>query len=216
MKNFGFFCQALDKQRQIGFLQWRSREIKLENVTDEGYRQLLTGAIACGFEEFRQRVLMSIQNLRQPPAEKPLGEAEGSLAICISASKSDRDLGLRVRDILMDLGADALTAPTEPTSEQTPTDFNAQLDEVMTGSEGVIIVYGQTAPAWVQAQYVRARKVLVQRRKGVWGALLDGPPRDKPDAGVASRNLMMLDCRDGPQRYHLERFVNALRGAAHA
>jgi hypothetical protein len=207
----------LVKRRQLALLQWRSRDIKLENVADEGYRQLLTGAIACGFEEFRQRVLMSIQNLRQPsPAEKPLGEAEESLAICISASKSDQDLGRRVRDILVDLGADALTAPTEPTPDQTPTDFNSQLDEVMTGSEGVIIVYGQTGPAWVQAQYVRARKVLALRRKGVWGALLDGPPRDKPEAGVASRNLMMLDCRDGPQRQHIERFVNALRETDHA
>ena len=84
------------------------------------------------------------------------------------------------------------------------------------GSEGVIIVYGRSAPAWVQAQYVRARKVLAQRRKGVWGALLEGPPRDKPEVGVASRSLMMLDCRDGPQRQHIERFVNTLRGAAHA
>ena len=207
----------LARQQQLAFLQWRSRDIKLENVTDEGYRQLITGAIACGFEEFRQRVLTAVQNLSRPsPAEKPPSEAEGALAICISANKLDRDLSLRVRDILVDLGADALTAPTEPTPDQTPTDFNAQLDEVMTGSEGVIIVYGQTAPAWVQAQYVRARKALAQQRKGVWGALLDGPPRDKPDAGVASRNLMMLDCRDGPQRHHLERFVNVLRGAGYA
>lgn len=63
---------------------------------------------------------------------------------------------------------------------------------------------------------MRARKALAQQRKGVWGALLNGPPHDKPDAGVASRNLMMLDCRDGPQRYHLERFVNALREVGHA
>lgn len=207
----------LAKQQQLALLQWRSRDIKLENVSDENHRQLLTGAIACGFEEFRQRVLTAVQNLSRPsPGEKPPSEAEGALAICISANKSDRDLSLRVRDILVDLGADALTAPTEPTADQTPTDFNAQLDEVMIGSEGVIIIYGQTAPAWVQAQYVRARKALAQQRKGVWGALLNGPPRDKPDAGVSSRNLMMLDCRDGPQRQHLERFVNVLRGAGHA
>ena len=204
------------KQRQLAFLQWRSRDIPLEQVTDESHRQLLTGAIACGFEEFRQRVLTTVQNLSRPsPAGKSTSEADDSVAICISAHKVDRDLGLRVRDILVDLGADALTAPTEPTPGQAPTDFNTQLDEVIVGSEGLIIVYGQTPSAWVQAQYIRARKVLAQRRKGLWGALLDGPPSEKPDAGVASRNLMTLDCRDGPQRHHIERFVNALRGVGH-
>lgn len=207
---------ACAKQRQLGFLRWRSREIKLESVADEIYRQLLTGATACGFEEFRQRVITEVQNLCRPlPAEKAASEGASSLAICVNASKPDQELGLRVRDILFDLGAEALTTPNEPSFGQTPTDFNAQLDEVMGGSEGVIIVYGQTSPSWVQAQYVRARKVLAQH-KGVWGALLDGPPRDKPDAGVASRNLMMLDCREGPRRQHIERFIETLRGAGHA
>ena len=177
----------------------------------------LLGATACGFEEFRQRVLTVIGDLKKPlPAEQSVSDIENELAICVSANKADLDLGFRVRDILLDLGADALTTPIEPYSGQTPTDFNAQLDKVMLGSEGVIIVYGQTSPAWVQAQYIRARKVLSQQRKGVWGALLNGPPLNKPDAGIASRNLMMLDCREGPQRQHIERFVDALRGASHA
>lgn len=82
----------------------------------------------------------------------------------------------------------------------------------MIGSEGLIIVYGQTPPAWVQAQYIRARKVLAQKRKGIWGALLDGPPSEKQDVGLATENLIMLDCRDGPQRHHIERFIKVLRG----
>ena len=136
---------------------------------------------------------------RPSPALKPPIKTRRALAICISANKLDRDLSLRVRDILVDLGADALTAPTEPTPDQTPTDFNAQLDEVMTGSEGVIIVYGQTAPAWVQAQYVRARKALAQQRKGVWGALLDGPPLTSR-CRHSSRNLGWTP--GWPHRHH--------------
>ncbi|MGY6277520.1 toll/interleukin-1 receptor domain-containing protein [Methylomonas sp. MgM2] len=205
------------RQSRVDFLRWRNREINLEDIADGRYRQLLTGAVACGFEEFRQRVLTRIADLNKPlPAEQAISDTVNELAICVSADKADRDLGFRIRDILLELGTDALTTPTEPYSGQTPTDFNAQLDEVMLGSQGVIIVYGQSSPAWVQAQYVRARKVLSQQRKGIWGALLDGPPRDKPDVGVASRNLMMLDCREGPQRRPIERFVDALRGAGHA
>jgi hypothetical protein len=67
----------------------------------------------------------------------------------------------------------------------------------------------------VQAQYIRARKIMVQQRKGVWAALLDGPPQEKEDVGIASKNLMLLDCRAGEERRLIERFVNTLREGNH-
>ena len=79
----------------------------------------------------------------------------------------------------------------------------------------MIIVYGQTPPVWVQAQYLRARKALAQKHKGLWSALLNGPPFDKPSAGLAGRNLMTLDYRDGLLHHEVERFVNTLRGEKH-
>jgi hypothetical protein len=174
----------------------------------------LTGAIACGFEEFRQRVLAAVQSLNQQSLIKPPNEVE-SLAICISAHKTDYDLGMQVRDILVELGADAFTTQTEPAPDQSPTEFNTQLDEVITNSEGVIIVYGHTPPVWVQAQYMRARKALAQKHKGLWSALLDGPPIDKPSVGMAGKNLMTLECRHGLLYHEVERFVNTLRGESH-
>ena len=212
----GVAASQVAKQQHCPFLQWRSRELKLENVADEAHRQMLTGAIASGFEEFRQRVLSTLANLSLA-ASKPeqVLDADSSLAICINANKSDRELGDKIRNILYDLGAEALSAPTEPRADQPPTAFNAELDEVIAGSEGLIIVYGYASPAWVQAQYIRARKILAQQRKGVWAALLDGPPQEKEDVGIASRNLMLLDCRAGAERQHIEHFVNTLRGGSH-
>jgi hypothetical protein len=210
-------ASAFSKQQQCAFLQWRNRDINLDQVTDNDHRHLLTGAIACGFEEFRQRVLTAVQSLNQASSVKPISNNEDeSLAICISAYKADYDLGLQIRDILIELGADALTTQTEPAPNQSPTEFNTQFDEVITNSEGMIIVYGQTPPVWVQAQYMRARKALAQKHKGLWSALLDGPPFDKPSAGLAGRNLMTLECRDGLLKYQIERFVNMLRGEHHA
>ncbi len=212
----GIAASNAAKQQQSPFLQWRNRELKLENVADEAHRQLLTGAIASGFEEFRQRVLATLDNLcRAAGKTQQVLDVENSLAICINANKSDRELGDKVRNILYDLGADALSAPTEPRPDQAPTAFNAELDEVIAGSEGLIIVYGHASPAWVQAQYIRARKIMAQQRKGVWAALLDGPPQEKEDVGIASRNLMLLDCRAGAERRQIERFVNSLRGGSH-
>lgn len=210
-------ANVISRQRRCSFLQWRNRDIDLDQVHDEAHRSLLTGAIACGFEEFRQRVLAAVQSLNQPSSVKPSTTYhDESLAICISAHKADYDLGLQVRDILVELGADAFTTQTEPAPDQTPSEFNMQLDEVIANSEGMIIVYGQTPPVWVQAQYMRARKALAQKHKGLWSALLDGPPVDKPSAGVAGRNLMMLECRHGGFHDEVERFVNTLREVSHA
>ena len=207
-------ASAFSRQQQCAFLQWRNRDINLDQVSDEAHRQLLTGAIACGFEEFRQRVLATVQSLNQPSVIKSPSEDE-SLAICISANKADYDLGLQVRDILVELGADAFTTQTEPSPDQSPTEFNIQLDEVIANCEGMIIIYGQTPPVWVQAQYMRARKVLAQKHKGLWSALLDGPPANKPGVGLAGKSLITLECRDGFFHDQIERFVNTLRGEKH-
>lgn len=208
------FAKEIAKQRQIPFLQWRSKELTLESISDKPYRQLLTGAIACGFEEFRQRVLTTLQELNENKGETPAR----SLAICINADKSDLDLARRVKQILFDLDADAFIAPAQAPG-QLASDFSKQLDEVIRGSEGVIFIYGQSLPTWVVSQFQLARKALLtQQRKGIWGALLDGPPPpdDKLDVDIASKNLMTLNCRDGEERQLIEQFVNALREACHA
>lgn len=133
-----------------------------------------------------------------------------SIMICISAHKADYDLGLQVRDILLELGANALTAQTEPALNQSLGEFRTQLDIVIDESEGMIIVYGQAPPMWIQAQYAQARKVTGLRDKVFFTALLDGPPIEKPSVGLGGRNLMTLECRDGLLRDEIERFVNAL------
>ncbi len=207
---------AFSRQQGCSFLQWRNRDINLDQVTDEDHRRLLTGAIACGFEEFRQRVLAAVQSLNQSSSLKLTADNEDQpLTICISANKADYDLGLTVRDILKDLGAFTFTTQTEPAPNQSPTEFITELDEVISNSEGMIFVYGQTSPGWVQTQYMRALKALAQKRKRLWSALLNGPPFDKPDAGLAGKNLMTLEYRDGLLHDEVERFVNTLRGEKH-
>lgn len=204
------------------FLQWRSFQADLETPDKGPYRQLLTGAMVCGFEEFRQHVLTAVAALRRPPerarqpesAKEILGIAE-SLAICVSAHKQDESLGREVAEMLLDLGEDAVMPSAEPAVDELPEQFNEQLKSVIGGSEGVIIVYGRSSPGWVQAQYINAKKLLAQKRRGVWGALLDGPPEGKPQP-VFSSNLLLLDCRGGVTREQIARFVQTLRGPAHA
>jgi hypothetical protein len=201
-------------RRGVPLLSWRPPGTDLEGITDEAWRRLLTGTIASSFEEFRQLVLSSSAPLlgqmgrsKSPPA--PISQAD-SLAICVNVEPRDKELGIRVVEILAELGEEPLVAP-DPAPEQPPADYHWQLDQVIEASEGIVIVYGQCPPAWVLAQYARARKVLAQKRRGIWGALVDGPPKEKPVTGVQSRSIMTLDCRDGPRPEPIAQFVEALR-----
>ncbi len=81
-------------------LQWRNPAIELDAVDNEYYRHLLTGATACGFEEFRQQVIKQVAAIRAendapPPSISP---------ICVRAHKHDIDLSGQVTQILLDLG----------------------------------------------------------------------------------------------------------------
>jgi hypothetical protein len=212
------------KRNNLTFLQWRPFEVGLEIVSDHADRAALTGVMACGFEEFRQRVLKTLEAHFVGTAENRQGTAETSQGsgklegndvpplICVNANAQDRDLSLRISEMLVELGVDTVLSP-EPSTDESPAEFRKQLAQVVENSQGVLFVYGRSNPAWIQAQYIHARKIVAQHRRGIWGALLDGPPSTKAPHGVASANLMMIDCRAGLMRDHLARFVDVLRGS---
>ena len=57
-----------------------------------------------------------------------------------------------------------------------------------------------------------SKKLLAQSHRGIWGALVDGPPPQKASHGIRARNeLMVLNCRERtPDRSILQPFVSSL------
>jgi hypothetical protein len=135
------------------------------------------------------------------------------LRLVINADKPDRGLGKQAQGLLDELDVDAILA-AEPLPTQLPADYRKDLEAQLEDSHGVLIVYGEAPASWAQAQYSMASKVLAMRCLGVWGGLLDGPPEIKPDHGLPSRRLKVLDCRKGLRPELLQDFVNTLRQAA--
>ena len=219
-------ARATSANRSQAFSLWRSPDIQLETITNPEYAQLLTGAAAGGLEDFQRHVLSRL-------APKPVIDTVslaiaapdtatmGALSICVSADGPDRELGQRVRDMLFTLGADVSLTP-EPAPDQPPSQWRQDYETILGASHGVVIIYGSTPPSWVQAQVQASRKLLARTRRGVWGALLDGPPGGQPDHGVRSHNVVLLDCRTGVAPEPLKRFLDTLRSggteasAAHA
>ena len=206
-------AEAVAARRGVPMLRWRPRDVVLDRVADAEYRALLTGIQTSTAEEFKQRVVrMLTTRSRDTPVAEPISaESAADLYILVKADTVDRDLAFHAQVSLADLGVDVAVAP-DPQPEQTPEQIRLAQEEQLQTCDGVVLVYGRTRPSWVQSQFAFSRKVLAQRRRrGVWGALLDGPPHPKPDAGLRSPNLLLLECRRGIDPNELERFVYALR-----
>jgi hypothetical protein len=99
---------------------------------------------------------------------------------------------------------------SEPSPDQSPEQNRHAQQEELQACDAVVIIYGRTPPTWVHAQFAFSRRLLAQRRRGVWGALLDGPPQEKPDAGLKSPSLLLLNCRGGLDAGALAGFVETL------
>ena len=213
-------ARAATAARPHAYSVWRAPDVKLEDVANPAYAQLLTGAATGGLEDFQRHVLSRIApkvtSVQASPASPPvLATSTDQLSICVSADGPDRELGQRVRDMLFTLGVDASLAP-EPAPDQPPARWRQDYEAVLGESHGLVIVYGSTPPSWVQAQVQSARKLLARTRRGVWGALLDGPPGQQPDHGVRSHNVVLLDCRGGIAPEPLAHFLSLLRSAGSA
>lgn len=192
-------------RRNLPLRLWRLPEIDLNAVADPVYRALLQRAAACDWDAFQRQLADCL-------ADQPLPPARSSLSVVVNADKPDRELGKRVQDMLGELEVDA-TLAAEPLPTQLPAEHRKHLEELLGDSHGVLIVYGAAPPSWVQVQHAHARKVLAyNNRSGVWGALLDGPPEQKPDHGISNRNrnLMLLNCRQGVAVGVLREFVAKL------
>ena len=129
--------------------------------------------------------------------------------IVVNANPVDLELAIRVRKSLVKIGAEVdLTAPPQPAD--TPKQVRLAQEKQLSNCDGVVLVYGRTEPAWVKSQFAITSKLLGLRRRGVWGALLSGPPENKPNVDVNSPNLVLLDCRAGVNQTLLKTFVSAL------
>jgi len=161
-----------------------------------------------------QTVTPTPQPVQPTVTVTPAPQPSGPLTLVINADKVDRALGKQIQMLLGDLDVETILA-AEPLPDQLPAEYRNQLNSQLEDTDGVLIVYGSAPPSWVQAQHAQARRVLAMQRRGIWGALLDCPPELKPEHGLYSRSMMMLDCRKGISAEQLLPFIQKLQGASH-
>jgi hypothetical protein len=203
----------------IALLKWRSPEIDLEHIPDTTQKELLQGATACGFEQFRQQVLDILDRFMHPKAVQafsPPLEGADALSLCITGGPKDVDLSHEVADIIEIMGHVPIVAQSAPDQDQSPAEYRMLFEDLLSGVHGVILVHGNDSALWLQTRHVQVRRVMAQTRRGIWGALLDGPPPAKPPLRFADQAVVMLDCRQGVRPEPIECFIAKLSGGADA
>lgn len=219
--------QQTAQQRGCKHLIWRAPALKLEEVVDPAHRQLLTGTTACGFPEFINLVKAALPApasastaAKAPPtastaASTTTDQGNDLPTVCLTADAVDHPLSEEVADVLADLGA-GVVMPTPVGNHPSPAEWRQHNDTLMCDADGLLLLYGQAPATWVQSQLLSARKTLSRHGSRTRLSLLDAPPPHKPPAAWRLPNLLTLDCRQGIQRDPLARFVDQLRGGAHA
>jgi hypothetical protein len=203
----------------ITFLKWRSQEIDLEHIADTNHRELLQGAIACGFEQFRQQVLGVLDRLMSPKAVQnlsPPASGSASLSLCITSGPKDIQLSNDVANVVGNLGHVPFVVQPAPDQDQSPADYRTLFEDLLSDTNGVILVYGDESALWLQSRHAQVRKVLAQTRRGIWGAWLDGQLPTKPPLRCPDPAVVMLDCRQGVRPEPIQCFINKLSGGADA
>jgi hypothetical protein len=191
---------------KLPILQWRARELDVETVEDADQRALLLGQTvrACGIEEFKQAVSDEAQ--RKPPAPKP---ARRDLLLFLDCEDADRQLAERIGDYLLAHGIGYAEALRQGSPEEIRSDLERSLEEC----DGLMLVYGAASASWVRSRLRQCRKIVSQRSEApVALAVVEGPPAEKPDVGIAIPGWSWINCRAGKLEECLGGMVGAVSG----
>jgi hypothetical protein len=199
----------------VVMLKWRPSEIQLDQIKDEAHRSLLQGAIASGFEQFRQQVLETLDRILRPSPTVPHRAGQSgpdSLSFCVTAGPKDGALSEDVARVIEGMGHVSYVVPASPERDQTQAEYREQLNGLLSDVNGVILVHGRESGLWVQSRHSQVRKVLAQRQRGIWGAYLDAPPAKEASVRILDPGVVSLDCRDGVRAEPILGFVNLVAG----
>jgi len=184
-------------------LLWRDRGLDLASVKDPDHRSLLQAAQASSFEDFKRAV---VDGARKPPPPPPRPCA--NVMVFVSADSGDRNLARQVGKELAMRGVECFYA----LESGTPDAVRKDMENFLQSCDGVLLIYGSTAPDWVRYQYLFNRKISAQRDHPLRTlAVFQGPPPEKGDIAADIPNLRILDCRDGLDPSKLDEFASSLQ-----
>lgn len=198
----GYTCHQADATLAAGrpIMQWRSLSLKVNEVGDPVYRDLLRRdtVTASTLEQFKTSVR---QRLTSPPAEikaddKKADGGNAGIVVFVNAEKSDEPAAQRMKDAL---GEYSVFLPLFSADGSNQEDYREKLQ----GCDVMLLVYGEAGPIWVERQMLHAVKEL--RGALPHGGICFGPPPEKPHVNFSVPGFPEVDCRtEGGDGWRLE------------
>jgi hypothetical protein len=198
----------------VPFLQWRDPDLDVNAITDADARELTVqpSVRTDRFPDFRRAVA---ELALKPPARIDPRLQQGVLSVFVNSDLLDRDLGAGVAQWLETRGFMVLEPP------QATQDAREEWEASVKYCDSLLLVYGQTKPAWVRTQILLSNKVQRETPLDLLSVCV-GPPipqpesREKRDALALRYAGIYYMQVDDPQQLNapeMEKFANRLREA---
>jgi len=201
---------------RLPFIQWRDPDLDLGAVTDTDARELLAppSVRIDRFPDLRRAVAELV--LKPPERVRPEVQ-RGVTSVFVNSDLLDREFGRDVARWLEDRGFMVLEPPNATPDAREEWETNVRY------CDSLILVYGQTKPAWVKTQILLTNKVQRDTPLGLLCVCVGPPPgepaRDKVEdlaLRYAGIHYVRNEHARTVDRAEMEKFVGLLRGPAHA
>jgi hypothetical protein len=202
----------LAKSRNKTILQWRDRELDLNEVEEDSQRQILEGpsVMAISLEELQHEVLQ--RAFPKPAPETPL--PTGDALVFVHSDAIDQALVKEICEVL-DREQIGWVVPSETES---PERVRHEVEDLLLGCDALMLIFGQSPGGWVRQQLMNCRKLQHKRETPLRAlAVFEGPPpANKGELGINLPSLRKLICHQGFDASRIAEFINQVRSAGRA
>ena len=149
-------AQSLNKT----ILQWRDRELDLNEVEEDSQRQILEGpsVMAISLEELQYEVLQKAFPKPAPDGHTPL-PTTGDTLVFVHSDAIDQALVKEICEVL-DREQIGWVVPSETES---PERVRHEFEDLLLGCDALMLIYGQSPGGWVRQQLMNCRKLQHKR-----------------------------------------------------
>jgi len=201
----------LAREANVPVLQWRSAQIRIDEIEDVNHRETLTSedVVVSGFENFKAEVngRLAAMTIR-PEAPEPDSHDQSLPVVFINADRSDLEYARKVQDEFVRNGFLA-AIPLDRGDEQ---DLQSYLRDNLLDCDGLVMIYGNASPVWASRSLRHFNKLRASRDlppKLV--AVVVGPPDSKTsDLGISMPGLRVVGSPDAWRQEAIDGLIEAL------
>lgn len=183
------------KKQGIDVMQWRSAELKLDDVTDEEQNKLLRGqhVMASDLVNFQQHFMKKL--LPPPEAEEIteiISENEQKI-IFINVGNEDRALAEKVSKQLSAHGHFCLL-PLAPDEKSKPADIRRDMEQNMQYCDALLLLYDSSPLTQIRQFLMQSWRMRAQRDRSLPTAVCISPNNQGENLSAMAKNLRVLRC----------------------